>query len=107
MSGPNRMSASGRDRGLLDESHVEEFVAWAEARGWKRAKTKGHYEVLRLVRRDRRPGDHPAIYYQRDRSTRHLTAWGVGLDLAKSFINGVIRPRRQGLIDRDKEEQPE
>lgn len=90
----------GRDRKTLHESHIEEFVAWAKERGWDKAPTKGHYEKLRLIRRNRKPGEQPAIYYQRAHATPHLTAWGVGYDLAMAFINGVIRPRQRGLVDR-------
>lgn len=89
-----------RSRGLLHDSHLEEFTEWARERGWDKVDTKGEYEVLRLVRRNRKPGEHPAIYFKRDRSTGHLTAWGVGYDLARAFIDGVILPRQRGLIDR-------
>lgn len=92
----------GRDRGTFHESHIDEFVVWAEQRGWTRVATKGHYEKLRLVRKDRRPGDAPAIFYQRARSTCHLTAFGVGRDLVDAFFHGVIYPRHRGIIDRDK-----
>ena len=85
----------GRDRGLLHERHVEAFVAWAEKRGWRRVETKGHYEVLRLVPRNPRSGQKPAIFYQRARSTPHYTAYGVGHDLALRFINQEIRPHNR------------
>ena len=64
-------------RGLLHESKLEEFAAWAEERGWRREPTKGHYEVLRLSKH----ADGRIIFYQRDRS-RHVT---IGSDQRRGY----------------------
>lgn len=92
-----------RDRSTLHENHIDEFVAWAEARGWLRVETKGEYEKLRLVRKKPRRGEGPAIFYQRARSTPHFTAYGIGLDLVEAFFRGVTYPKRRGITDRDEQ----
>lgn len=89
-----------RDRGLLAESQLEAFKAWAAERGWVEEPTKGDYEVLRL----RHPSAlHPAIYHQRRRSTLHVTSWGVGYDLARSFIDMRRAERRVREISSQRE----
>jgi hypothetical protein len=72
-----------RDRRLLALSKLGEFAAWAKTKGYRREKTKGHYEVLRL----RKPGEKPRLYFRRDVGGGvHATCQAASVGLVKRWL---------------------
>lgn len=77
------------DRSTLALSKLEEFAEWAVRTGhFVRVPTKGHYEVLRLVRRNGIKGAAPLLYYRKDTGGQfHATAQrGAALGLVKRWL---------------------
>jgi len=75
-----------RDRGLLHNSRLDDFVTWAAGQDYAQEPPKGPYEVLRL----KREGEPPVIYHERSgwrhQNPQHITAHGLGLKLVRRFI---------------------
>jgi len=72
---------------MLHKSKLEDFAKWAEERGWKRQKTKGDYEVLRM----KWPGEPPMIIYTKLEAKEHYTTYEIGDVLVRQWI----RDRKQ------------
>ena len=77
-----------RARDLLHKTHIHEFRAWLEDRGYIFEIPKGDYEVLRMRHEN---DQHPLLVYKRDDMPEHLTVHGVAYRMAKMFY----RERRQ------------
>lgn len=67
---------------MLHKSKLEDFAQWLEARGWKRAKTKGAYEVLRMTWAE----ETPLIVYRKNVVKEHYTTFGTGQVLVKQWL---------------------
>jgi len=71
-----------RSRCTLHKSKLNEFRDWLIQRGWKEAKPKGDYEVLRM-RWKREP---PLLIYDRLESKEHYTTYDIGETLVRQWI---------------------
>jgi predicted RNA binding protein YcfA (HicA-like mRNA interferase family) len=64
---------ASRSRCSLHLNKLDEFAAFCEADGWKRAPAKGSYEVLRMTKK----GKEPLIVHTKNATKEHLTTWGM------------------------------
>lgn len=73
------------ERRLLHKSKVEEFVSWAEAKGWVRdpIPPRATFQVLRL----KKPGHKMAVYYRRSFAPEHVVATeGAAVSLVRAWL---------------------
>ena len=82
-----------RSRCLLHKNKLAEFQAWCEERGWKAEPMRGDYQVLRMRHERTRE---PMIVYTKNIAPEHLVVYGVGLQLARAFLN---RPHHKAWLD--------
>lgn len=74
------MAKAKRARGLLELRRVPAFLAFLVAKGWRSVAPGAPEEVLRVERGGQ------VLRFTARRGARHLTAWGIGLDLVRRFV---------------------
>ena len=70
-----------RTRDLLHKSKLQDFIQYAESKGYKEEPTKGEYEVLRL-----RGSKGMAIFHERLDRGDHFTTHGLATELVEQYI---------------------
>ena len=72
-----------RRRDLLHKNKIQDFIKWAESKGYVSLEVKGDFEVIRLSY----DGEPPISFYAKLEPTQHVTAHGLGLRLVKLYLS--------------------
>lgn len=76
------------NRNTLSVNRLDEFKEWLENNGWQVQQTKGTYEALRAVKKDRK---HPLIVYWRQNTNNgnelvHYTVLDRDMGVIRQFL---------------------
>ena len=76
------------NRNTLSVKRLDEFKEWLENNGWQVQETKGFYEALRAVKKDRK---HPLIVYWRHNTNNgnelvHYTVLDRDMGIIRQFL---------------------